>query len=311
MSAMLTQQFAVVFIVAVIAGSIPLMLASLGETVGEQSGVLNLGIEGMMLIGGYVAFAVTLASGSFWWGMLAGGIAGLACGALFALLSVWMGLNQIVVGIAITLAGEGITSVLYDKEYSDTSPRLGLPDALSIPLLSKIPAFGESVFSQSAFFWMALAAAGVVAWWLSSTNPGLRNRAAGQMPASLDAAGGSVLRTRSWAVLAGGLFAGLGGAYLALISTGAFTPFMTNGVGYIAIIVTMLSRGRIRWVLVVSGVYGLTIALGTAMQLTTISLPTDVIQMFPFIVVMAMLVIYARGSYVPPALGTPYVRGAR
>ena len=153
-------------------------------------------------------------------------------------------------------------------------------------------------------------AAGV--WWLlTKTNFGLQIRAAGQNPNSLDASGGNVVATRAVAVLLGGFFSGLGGAYLALISTGTFTPFMTQGVGYTAIVVTMLARGRISWVVGASLVFGLSVAVGTVIQLTSINLPTDIIKMFPFVVVIVVLVLFARSAYVPPALGLPYSRGTR
>lgn len=299
------------FVTGFIAASMPLLVASLGETIGEQSGVLNLGIEGVMLFGGYTGFVVTLVTGSFPLGMLAGAGAGIAVSLIFLVLSVLLGLNQIVIGLAMTLLGGGITSVLYFEHYSKSTPRLGKDEAVPIPFLSDIPVVGDSVFSQPAMFWVVLVLAAAVAWFLSKTNFGLQIKAAGQNPNSLDASGGSVLRTRAIAVLLGGFFSGLGGAYLALISTGAFTPFMTQGIGYTAIVVTMLARGRISWVIGTAMVFGLSVAVGTVIQLTSINLPTDVIKMFPFVVVISVLVIFARSAYVPPALGLPYRRGSR
>lgn len=307
--------FSVAFISAFIAGflaaSMPLLVASLGETIGEQSGVLNLGIEGVMLVGAYSSFVITLTTGSFAWGMVGGALMGVVAQLFLLVLSVFLGLNQIVIGLAVTLLGGGVTSVLYFEDYSKTTPRLGKDDPFSIPVLSGIPVVGDSVFEQPAAFWVMLLLAGAVAWFLLKTNFGLQVRAAGQNPNSLDASGGSVVRTRAIAVLLGGLFAGLGGAYLALISTGSFTPFMTQGVGYTAIVVTMLARGRILWVVGTSMVFGLSVAIGTVIQLTDVNLPTDVIKMFPFVVVIAVLVIFARSAYVPPALGLPYTRGSR
>lgn len=303
--------FVSAFVVGALAASIPLLVASLGETIGEQSGVLNLGIEGVMLIGGYVSFVVTLATGSFSLGMVAGALAGVV-GQLFILvLSVFLGLNQIVIGLAVTLFGGGLTSVLYFEDYSKTTPRLGKGEPFVIPFLSEIPVVGDSIFSQPMIFWVMLLLATGVALFLLKTNFGLQVRAAGQNPNSLDASGGSVIRTRAIAVLIGGLFAGLGGSYLALISTGSFTPFMTQGIGYTAIVVTMLARGRILWVVGTSMVFGLSVAIGTVIQLTDINLPTDVIKMFPFVVIIVVLVIFARSAYVPPALGLSYTRGTR
>ncbi|MFC5500742.1 ABC transporter permease [Lysinimonas soli] len=310
MTDLLTPAFISAFIVACIAGAVPLMLAAVGETIGEQSGVLNLGIEGMMLIGAYVGYVVALDTHSVWLGMLGGALGGAVISLVLLVLNVWLGLNQIVLGIAITLAGGGVTSVLYDQKYGATAPRVEV-DRWRIPGLSSIPGVGTSLFSQSGLFWIALALAALVAWFLSKSNWGLSIRAAGQKPSSLDAAGGSVMRTRSQAVLLGGLFSGLGGAYLALLGTSAFTPFMTNGLGYIAIVVTMLARGRILWVGLVSLLYGVTVAVGTVLQLTSLNIPTDIITMLPYIVVMIVLLIFARSVYISPVLGAPYTRGAR
>lgn len=308
---LLSPTFLTAFIVAMLVAAIPLMLASVGETIGEQSGVLNLGIEGMLLVGGYCAFVTTLATGNFWLGLLAGTAGGIASSVIMLVLSVWLGLNQIVIGLAITLIGEGMTSVLYLQNFAQSSPGLGAAPAWKIPFLSDIPIVGPAIFQQSGLFWFVAVIIIAAGWFLSRTNWGLSVRAAGQKPAALDAAGGNVLRTRSVAVLLGGLFSGLGGAFLALITTATFTPFMSNGLGYVAIVMTMLSRGRILWVVLTSLLYGLTVAVGTALQLTNVSLPADVIKMLPFIVVMITLIVFSRSTVVPPALATAYTRGAR
>lgn len=308
---LLTPTFITAFIIATIAASMPLILAATGETIGEQAGVLNLGIEGVMLIGAYTAFITTLATGSFWLGMLAGAAGGVLGSLLMLVLNVWLGLNQIVVGLAVTLAGEGITSVLYDQYYAKTSPRLGNAEGFRIPGLADIPVVGPAIFQQSGIFWVCLILIIVAAWFLAKTNWGLSIRAAGQKPSSLDTAGGSVRKTRSQAVIISGALVGLGGGYLALLSTGAFTPFMTGGLGFVGIVIAMLGRGRISWVVGASLIYGLAVAIGTALQLTSLNIPIDVVKMLPFIVVMITLIVFARSANVPPALGTPYTRGAR
>lgn len=311
MSDLLSLSFLTTFLIATIAAMMPLALAATGETIGEQSGVLNLGIEGTLLVGAYAAFATTLSTGSLWAGMIAGAAGGVAASAVMLVLNTWFGLNQIVIGLAITLAGEGITSVLYDRFYALESPRVGAADGLEIPVLGDIPVIGRAAFEQPGVFWVMLALILGVAWLLARTNWGLSIRAAGQKPASLDAAGGSVMKTRSQAVILSGVFSGLGGGYLALLSTGAFTPFMTGGLGFVAIVITMLSRGRMSWVLGTSLVYGLTVAIATALQLTDLNVPIDVVKMLPFVVVMLTLIVFARSAYIPPALGVPYTRGAR
>ncbi|MFC7764671.1 ABC transporter permease subunit [Leucobacter soli] len=173
------------------------MLAAVGETVGEQSGVLGLGMEGLLLVGGYAAFATAHASGSFWAGFAIGALAGLLLSTPLMVLSVWLGVNQIVVGIGITLLGTGISSMLYDARFADSKPRLGAADPWTVPPLSEIPVVGPALFAQPGMFTIAFVITALVSFWLHRTAPGLRLRAAGQRPASLDAAGGSVVRTRS------------------------------------------------------------------------------------------------------------------
>jgi simple sugar transport system permease protein len=309
-SALLTPEFFTVFLATCIAGTLPLLLAAVGETIGERAGILNLGIDGMMLLGGYFGYVAALSSGSIWLGMLVGVIAGAIASLLIVVLSVMFGLSQIVLGLALGLAGGGLTTVLYDENYSDSSPRVS-PDRWAIPGLSDLPIVGPSLFSRSGIFWVCIVIVIIAAWFLRRSNWGLSVRTAGQKPSALDAAGGSVMRTRAQAALVGGAFSGLGGAYLALLSTGTFTEHMTNGIGFIAIIVAMLSRGNIVLVAIISTLYGLTVAIGTALQLTSLGLPTDVITMLPAIVIMLVLLLFARGAYVPPALGVPYARGTR
>ena len=120
-----------------------------------------------------------------------------------------------------------------------------------------------------------------------------------------------MLATRGWAVLATGFLAGVGGAYMANIGAGLFVPFMTNGAGFIGIVLAMLARGRPLWVLLGAALFGISLALTTALQVAGVNVPTDVVQMLPFAMVMLVLVIFARHSVLPPALGIPYVRGER
>lgn len=310
----MTEAVLTAFLLAVLASAMPLLLAAAGETIGEQSGVLNVGIEGMLLAGGYFGFAATLSTGSFWLGFLCGGVAGMLLASIMMVLSVWLGVNQIVVGIGIILLGTGVSSMLYDWSFADSRPRLGLAPVWSFSPLSEIPITGPVLFAQPGMFYLALLLVALVSFWLHRTGPGLRLRAAGQKPSALDAAGGNVMRTRSLAVLFGGAAAGFGGAYLALLSAGTFTPGMTHGLGFLAIVVAMLARGRMRWVVAISLVYGAFVSLGTALQLTSVSIPNDVVTMAPFVAVMLALVIFGGAggrSALPPALATPYVRGTR
>jgi simple sugar transport system permease protein len=310
-----------VFWTSVLAGGllagVPLMFTALGEAISERAGVLNIGLEGMMLVGAYAGFLGTYYGDSTWLGYLAGIGAGMAASVFMVVLCVWLGLDQIVVGIAITLAGEGITSVLYQSQFSSTQPRLGGIHTNPIPLLDRIPVLGKTVngefplFSQPLLVYLGLAFAILLAWVFRSTNVGLNLRAAGEKPEALDAAGVSVVATRSYAALATGALAGLGGAYLAIAGTGGFQDFLTQGQGYMAIVIAMLARGRPIAVVSYSLMFGIALSLSDLLQIAGINLSPEVVHMLPFAAIIVALMLFARRAYLPPALALPYVRGAR
>jgi general nucleoside transport system permease protein len=148
-------------------------------------------------------------------------------------------------------------------------------------------------------------------WMFRRTNVGLNLRAAGEKPEALDAAGVSVAATRSWAVLATGALAGLGGAYLSVVVAGIFTPFITQGQGFMAIVIAMLGRGRPLWVLLGSFLFGIVLSLSDSLQLAGITIDTNIVHMLPFAAIIIALIVFGRRAYLPPALALPYVRGAR
>lgn len=294
-----------------LAAAIPLMFVGLGEQIAERAGVLNIGIEGMMLFGAYWGFVAAYYGNSIWLGFVAGMVSGAALSLIMVLLCIRMGLDQIVVGIAITVASEGVTSVLYYAQLGSTRPRLGAAPTVAIPLLSSIPILGSSVFTQPLAVYLGIVLVVVLGWVFRSTNIGLNIHAAGEKPAALDAAGVSVVATRSWSELAAGALFGLGGAYLSVVTAGVFVRFMTHGEGYIGLVLAMLARGRPVWVLIGAVLFGLSLALQDTLQLARVTIPSDLIFMLPYVVVMLTLVIFARRSYLPPALALPYVRGQR
>jgi simple sugar transport system permease protein len=308
---LLTQSFLTALVSGGIVAAVPLMFTALGESISERSGVLNIGLEGMMLLGAYLGFLGAYELHSMWLGFLAGVGGGLTGAVVMAVLSVSMGLDQIVVGIAITLVGQGITSVLQQAQFKGRFPALGNPATVAIPGLSRLPVVGHSVFDQPLLVYLGIGMLALVSWVFRSTAWGLNLRAAGQKPEALDAAGVSVPAVRTYAVVTTGALAGLGGAYLAIVGAGTFTPFMTQGQGFIAIVIAMLARGKPLWVGVSSFVFGICLSIGTALQLTSLNLSTDVINMLPFIAIIVALVLFARGSYLPPALCLPYVRGGK
>jgi general nucleoside transport system permease protein len=311
MSDLLSQDFLIALISGGLVAAMPLLFASLGELVSEQAGVLNVGLEGYMLFGAYLAFVIAYNTGSEWLGLVAGLVAGAAASLIMVVLCVRMNLDQIVIGIAIILLAEGATSLLHDAQYAESRPSLGNPSELEIPLLKEIPIAGESIFSQHPILYVGIALAFVVGWMLRRTSAGLSVRAAGERPEALDAAGVSVAATRSWATLCAGALGGLGGGYLAIVSAGTFTPFITQGAGFIAIVIAMLSRGKGPWTIVGAVLFGMSLSIATALQLIGVEIQTDYVQMLPFIAVIVVLVLFARRSYLPSALALPYVRGEK
>jgi simple sugar transport system permease protein len=297
---------------------VPLMFTALGESISERAGVLNIGLEGMMLVGAYCGYLGAHYGHSVWVGFLTGILGGMSGAVIMAVLCVWLGLDQIVVGIAITLVGEGMTSVLYQTQFGESQPRLGAAPDNPIPLLDQIPILGKPLngqmplFSQPLIVYLGLGFAAFLAWIFRSTNIGLNLRAAGEKPEALDAAGVSVVATRTYAVLSTGALAGLGGAFLSIVGAGGFQPFLTQGQGFMAIVIAMLARGRPLGVVVGSFLFGITISLGTALQAAGISdIPDNVIHALPFVAIILALILFSRRSYLPPALALPYVRGAR
>jgi ABC-type uncharacterized transport system permease subunit len=311
-----TQLFWTTALAGGLAAGVPLMFTSLGEAISERAGVLNIGLEGMMLLGAYFGFLGAYYGHSVWLGYLAGAAAGAAASILMVVLCVWLGLDQIVVGIAIFLAGEGITSVAYQSHFSSSQPRLGAAPDDPIPLLDRIPILGKPLngefplFSQPMIVYFGLAFAVLLAWMFRSTNIGLNLRAAGEKPEALDAAGVSVVATRSYAALATGALAGLGGVHLAIV-TGTFQPFFTQGLGFMAIVIAMLGRGRPLAVVGFSLMFGITLSINGPLQAVGHTLSPEVLHMLPFASIILALILFARRAYLPPALALPYVRGAR
>lgn len=308
---LLTPQFLTALLAAGIVSGVPLLFASLGETFAEQAGILNVGLEGIMLSGAFVAFMVALQTNDYLIGLAGGAVAGMVVALVMVVFCVRLGLDQIVVGIAIVLTAEGATSVLHDIWYSRSYPRLPEVPVFEIPILKDIPILGGSLFSQPIVVYLGLILVAFAAWAIKRTRWGLELRAAGERPDSLDAAGVSVVRTRTVAELMCGALAGLGGAYLAIVGAGTFVPFVTNGMGFIAIVIAMLARGRPWWSVLGGLLFGLSLSMTTALQLVGVQVPIDIVQMLPFISVILVLVIFVRDARLPSALGLPYLRGSR
>ncbi len=291
----LTPGFATQFAAGTLTAAVPLLLGGLGEQISERAGVLNVGIEGMMLAGAYAGFAVAYGSGSLWLGLMAGAAVGVLLALPMLLLCIRRAADQIVTGIALTLAAQGLTALLHHVSFATTYPRLPAPATL---------------YGRFPLDYVALALCAGLAWLHRNTLLGLHLQAAGVQPAALDQSGINVARLRGGAVLTTGALAGLGGAYLSEISAGVFVPFMTNGAGFICIVLAMLARRRALLVLAGALLFGASQSAATALQLLGVDVPSDVVQMLPFAMVMVLLAALGAGR-LPAALGQPYRRGGQ
>lgn len=307
---MASDLLTVFFASALIAG-LPILLAALGEQAAERTGVINVGLEGMMVAGAFAGFFAVWLTGSVWLGFLAGIGGGLVLGVAMSVLGVWLGCNQIIVGIALTLTVEGVTAMTHRVLFSRTYPRLPAVESWSVPLLEHLPWIGKALFNQHPVVYIALLIVPLQAFVLRSTHVGLNMTAAGDKPTALDATGVSVLRTRVLATLYASGMAGLGGATLSIIGAGVFVPFMTNGAGFIGIVLAMLAAGRPGLVLVGALVFGASLSLTSILQISGVDVSPDFIQMLPYVMVLLVLILFARRTALPPALGEAYVRGAR
>ncbi|MDE1158599.1 MAG: ABC transporter permease [Neorhizobium sp.] len=296
-------------LLTVITASTPLVIAALGELVTERAGVLNLGVEGMMIMGAVAAFAAAKMTGSPYIGLL-GGIAG---GALFSLLFGFLTLtlvaNQVATGLALTILGLGLSGQL--GEPFAGQPGLPLPDIV-IPGLSQIPFFGKVLFSQDLTFYLSIALVVGVNWFLFKSRTGLKVRAIGDNHASAHALGISVIRTRYLAVIFGGACAGLAGAQLSLVYTPQWVENMSAGRGWIALALVVFASWR-PWRVLAGGYLFGAVTIGQLhAQAFGIAVPSQLLSALPYIATIVVLIIISHNRRTtlintPASLGKPFV----
>ncbi len=290
--------------------AVPLLLAALGETFTERAGLLNLGLEGMMLIGAFTGFYVALNSESIWAGLLAGTGTGLLLGLLFGWLTISLRVDQVIVGLGLTIFAGGLTGFLFRDLYGQRFPTLPVASKkLAVPILSEIPVAGPALFNQQLLVYLAWLLVIVFAFVLARTRFGLEVRAVGENPFAADAAGVNVFRIRYLAVMIGGTMAGLGGAFLSVGDLNFFVPGMTVGQGFIAIAVAMLGKWRPYRVFAGAVLFGILRSLANGLQVIGVDIRPEFVLMLPYLGIMAALVFLAGRSSLPAALGIPYERG--
>jgi general nucleoside transport system permease protein len=307
----------VVLLASSVAFAMPTALAAVGETVAERAGVLNLGLEGMMLSGALTAFLAAYYLDSVVLGVLAGVTMGIGLGALMAFLSVTLRTEQIINGIAIVLLALGLTTFVFEKLFAgEEQPAVsGIPD-LDVPVLSGIPGVGDVLFEQNALFYISVVLALGVWLLLTRTRFGLSVRAVGENPAAADAAAVPVARIRWLALLVCGGMAGMGGAVLVLGQLNIFDTNVTAGRGWIAIALVIFGRWNPLLVLGGAFLFGFTDALQIRVQAVsggvTSTVPTEIFAALPYavtLIVMVVATVWAGRDAQPAALGIPFRKG--
>ena len=299
---------AVQLLLLTLAAGTPLVYAALGELVTEKSGVLNLGVEGMMLVGAVVAFIVAAGTKSPWLGVGAGMLAGAALALVFAVVTLSLQANQVASGLALSLFGVGL-SAFVGLEYVSVVIEPIRP--LAIPGLSDLPLVGKLRFGHSPLVYLSLVLFAAIQWFLFRTRAGLVVRAVGESPQSAHAIGYPVVRIRYLAVLFGGACAGLGGAYLSLVYNPSWVEGMTAGRGWIALALVVFATWK-PW-RVLAGAYlfgGVTLAQFQA-QALGVAIPAQYLSMLPYVATIVVLAVISRDAATirlnaPASLGKPY-----
>jgi ABC-type uncharacterized transport system permease subunit len=303
---------------AIVAGT-PILLAALGEIITERSGVMNLGVEGMMLVGGVVGFWAGVETGSFTLALVAGGLAGVALAAVHALLAVSLRVNQTVSGLSLVIVGGGFSAFVGS---SGDPSLLAVPNGVNVnkllpSVLTDLPGIGPIVFGHDIVVYASWVAVGAASYFLYRTPSGLALRAVGEDPAAADAAGLNVVRIRYIATAVGGFGAGVGGAYLTLAVLGTWQNGVTAGLGWIAVALVILAGWRPGLALLGAYAFGGLRGLGFTLQLAEVNIPSDFLAMIPFVAAYVVVILAsaspsrARRVAAPAALGEPYSREAR
>jgi general nucleoside transport system permease protein len=296
-------------ILSVLAASTPLLLAAAGELVTERAGVLNLGVEGMMIMGAACGFAGAYLTGSTLLGAGVGIIAGTAMSAIFAALTLGLAVNQVATGLALTILGIGLSGLIGAGFVGDRI--VGAPH-LHIPLLTEVPLIGHVLFGQDGFVYASIALVVGIWWVLYRTRAGLILRAVGDNHASAHALGYPVLRIRALAVLFGGACAGLAGAYLPLAYTPFFIPGMTAGRGWIALALVVFASWRPVRLMAGAYLFGAVTILQLHAQGAGLGIPSQLMSSLPYLATVLVLVLISRtrgvaGSAAPASLGAAFV----
>lgn len=310
-SAFLTEAVIISILAAGVRMAAPILLASLGEMLSERAGVLNLGLEGVMMFGTLAGFVVSQNTGSPWMGALAGAAAGGLAGLLIAFLCVTMYGNQAIVGVVFNILGAGLTGFIFRAVYgirtTSAPPRAEGFSPLELPILKDIPIVGEIFFKHPPLVYLAILLVPVMSFLIWKTRFGLNVRSVGGFAKAADTMGINVFKTRYAALIIGGALAGLGGAFLS-VQLGVYRDLMTQGRGFIAIAIVTFARWNPWAALAGSLLFGVADSLQLYLQAFGFKIPYQFLLMLPYVMTVIVLVISSSRAISPSVLGVPYIR---
>ncbi len=286
----------------------PYLFASIGENFGQVSGVVNLGVDGIMLLGAFAAIAVALGTGSLWLGVLAAIVVGILMGLLMSFISVTLKAEQGISGIGLYMFGLGLSALLFKVYFGTVKTIVGF-QPIKIPVLGNIPVIGEVFFNQSIIVYAAFLLVPAAWWILEKTTWGLKLKAVGQNPAAADSLGVGVNRVRYVAVCTGSALAGVAGASLSLAMVNLFQENLTAGMGFIAVALVYFGGWKPVGIMLGALLFSSVNALQFWMQVLGVGIPSDIAVMLPYILTIVALAFTASRVRQPAALNKPFERG--
>ena len=308
MEDILTATFWIGILASGIRLATPYLFAAIGETLGQRSGVLNLGVEGQMLMGALTAFYVTLQTGNLWLAMLASAIVGAVMGLAMAFVSINLQAEQGISGIGFYLFGLGMSTLLFQMLVGTVETVSGFPP-IHIPLLSDIPVIGDIFFQQNILVYIAFALVPIAQFVLYKTNLGLKIRSVGENPAAADSLGVSVATVRYITVTMGGILSAIAGASMSIGLLNVFQQNMTSGLGFIAVALVYFGGWRPFGVMLGALLFSMVNALQLRLQVEGVPIPSDLMVMMPYILTIIALVLTVQRVRSPSALTKPFDRG--
>jgi ABC-type uncharacterized transport system permease subunit len=308
MSEIFTQAVIAGILTSAIRLATPYLFAAIGEAFAQSSGVVNLGVDGIMLVGAFAAFYVTLHTGNLWLAVLAALFVGLLMGLLMSLISVTLKAEQGISGIGLYMFGLGLSSLLFKIMVGTVQTVTGF-QTIKIPFLGDIPFLGEILFQHSLPVYAAFLLVPVAWWFLEKTTWGLKIKAVGQNPAAADSLGVSVDKVRYFSVCLGAMLAGLAGASLSTALVNLFQENLTAGLGFIAVALVYFGGWKPVGILAGALLFSTVNAFQLWMQVLGVKIPSDVAVMLPYLLTIAALVVATNRVRQPAALNKPFERG--